>query len=227
MKNTIMSLLIVALSLMGLARASSFYEVGDIRCIYLLIHMYIHICIGSIYGSINTPSCVHFIPKLMRIQFNFVTTFYVGDSLIFQYNKDLHNLIEVSFKDYELTGHYYFICGVPGHCECGQKLEVLVMPASLQNFATTQQNNSSTSSDPKPNPIIPDPNPNPSSPNPKPKPSPRWEDPLVVLPVDAATVASLTHNAASDPYVWSGLSMLSFVLLQTLVFLLRSLCLLF
>ena len=110
---------------------------------------------------------------------------------------------------------------MPGHCECGQKLEVLVTtPDSLQNPATTQQNNSSTSnSNPEPNPTFPDPKPMPTSPDPKPKPSPRWEDPLVVLPVDAATIASLPHNAASDPCVWSGLSLLSFVLLQTLVFL--------
>ncbi|CAG7880391.1 unnamed protein product [Brassica rapa] len=219
MKNTIMTLLIVALSLIGLARSASFYEVGDTNGWTTKM--------GLDYYKTWSSS----------------KTFYVGDSLIFQYNKDLHNVMEVSFKDYELcnpnsalatyhseyepvklnrTGHYYFICGVPGHCECGQKLEVLVMaPASLQNPATTQQNNSSTSSNPKPNPTIPDPKPkpNPTSPDPKPKPSPRWEDPLVVLPVDAATIASLPHNVASDPCVWSGLSLLSFVLLQTLVFL--------
>ncbi|KAF8050239.1 hypothetical protein N665_2019s0007 [Sinapis alba] len=104
-------------------------------------------------------------------------TFYVEDSFIFHYNKDLHNVMEVSFKDYELcnpnsplatyqseyepvkvnrTGHYYFICGVPGHCESGQKFEVVVMPP-----ATAQQNNSSTSSNPKPNPTSPNPNPKP------------------------------------------------------------------
>ncbi|CAN6807255.1 unnamed protein product [Brassica oleracea] len=225
MKNTIMTLLIVTLSLIGLARSASFYEVGDTN------------------GWTTKMGLEYF--------FFFFFTFYLGDSLIFQYNKDLHNVMEVSFKDYELcnpnsalatyhseyepvklnrTGHYYFICGVPGHCECGQKLEVLVTaPASLQNPATTQQNNSSTSNsnpepnptipDPKPNPTIPDPKPMPTSPDPKPKPSPRWEDPLVVLPVDAATIASVPHNAASDPCVWSGLSLLSFVLLQTLVFL--------
>ncbi|KAJ4869865.1 hypothetical protein Rs2_11002 [Raphanus sativus] len=205
-----MTLLIAALSLMGLARATSFYEVGDTNGWTTKM--------GLDYYKTWSSS----------------KTFYVGDSLIFQY-KHLHNVLEVSFEDYEScnpnsalttyhseyepvklnrTGHYYFICGVPGHCESGQKLEVLVVaPASLQNTpaTTTQQNNSSTSnSNPKPNPTCPDP---------KPEPSPPWEDPLEVLPVDAATIASLPHNAASDPCVWSGLSILSFLLLQTLVFL--------
>ncbi|KAF8053352.1 hypothetical protein N665_1425s0004 [Sinapis alba] len=182
MKNTTMSLLIVALSLIGLARALSFYEVGDTNGWTTKMQ-------GLDYYNTWSSSM----------------TFYVKDSFISHYNKDLHNVMEVSFKDYELcnpnsplatyqseyepvkvnrTGHYYFICGVPGHCESGQKFEVVVMPP-----ATAQQNNSSTSSNPKPN------------------------------PTNDATIASLPHTAASDPCVWSGLGMLSFILLQTLVFL--------
>ncbi|CAA7033442.1 unnamed protein product [Microthlaspi erraticum] len=226
MKNTGMSLLIVALSLIGLARAASFYEVGDTN-------------------GWTTAMGVDYYKTWSSSK-----TFYVGDSLIFQYDKGLHNVLEVSSKDYEScnpnsalatyesqyelvilnrTGHYYFICGLPGHCESGQKLDVLVMPASLQNTPTVQPNNSSPSSNPNPNPSpssnpnpnpSPLPNPSPSS-NPKPNPSPHppLEDPLVVLPVDAATIAALPYNAASSPCVWSGLSMLSFILLQTLVLL--------
>lgn len=28
-------------------------------------------------------------------------------------------------------GHFYFLCGVPGHCQAGQKVEVLVKPSSI------------------------------------------------------------------------------------------------
>ncbi|XP_010418739.1 PREDICTED: mavicyanin-like [Camelina sativa] len=151
-------------------------------------------------------------------------TFYLGDSLIFQYNKALHNVMEVSSQDFEScnpnsplttyqsqyepgllnrTGHFYFICGVPGHCESGQKLDVLVMPASLDKITPSPINQ-------------PD---NRSSSNPEPNPSPTpIEDPLEVLPVDDATIATLPHNAASSPCVWRGLGMLSFFILKTLVF---------
>ena len=105
MKNTIMTLLIVTLSLIGLARSASFYEVGDTNGWTTKM--------GLEYYKTWSSS----------------KTFYLGDSLIFQYNKDLHNVMEVSFKDYELcnpnsalatyhseyepvklnrTGHYYF-----------------------------------------------------------------------------------------------------------------------
>ncbi|XP_013635727.1 PREDICTED: chemocyanin-like [Brassica oleracea var. oleracea] len=212
MKTTIMSLLIVVLSLIGLAHAASFYEVGD-------------------FNGWTTKMGVAYYKTWSSSK-----TFHVGDALIFQYNKDIHNVIQVSFRDYEScnpnsalarykseyepvklnrTGHYYFICGFTGHCEAGQKLEVLVMPASLQNTTIIQQNNTS-SSNPKPNPVNAKPSPTPKL-KPKPSPSPPLEDPLVVLPVDDATIASLPHNAVSNPRVWSGLSMLSLILLKSLV----------
>ncbi|XP_010522107.1 PREDICTED: mavicyanin [Tarenaya hassleriana] len=78
-------------------------------------------------------------------------TFQAGDALDFQYNKDYHDVTEVTLQDFQscnvsspamavyktgsdmvnLTreGHYYFICGVPGHCQVGQKLEILVQPS--------------------------------------------------------------------------------------------------
>ncbi|KAG7573179.1 Phytocyanin domain [Arabidopsis suecica] len=195
MKNTIMGLLIVALSLFSVVRATSIYEVGDSNGWTTTV--------GVDYYKTWSSS----------------KTFYVGDVLIFQYNKTFHNLMEVSFQDFEScnpnsplttyqsqyepvilnrTGHYYFICGVPGHCESGQKLDVLVMPASLENTTPIIQPNNASSSNPSPKPL---------------------EDPLEVLPVDDATIATLPYNAGSSLCVWSGLSMLSFFLLQTLVFL--------
>ncbi|KAJ4903328.1 Cupredoxin superfamily protein [Raphanus sativus] len=79
-------------------------------------------------------------------------TFQVGDSLIFEYNNELHDVTEVTPHDFELCyssnplaryqtgsdtvtltkpGFQHFICGVPGHCDIGQKLDILVFPASL------------------------------------------------------------------------------------------------
>ncbi|CAN7018690.1 unnamed protein product, partial [Brassica oleracea var. botrytis] len=79
-------------------------------------------------------------------------TFQVGDSLVFEYNNEFHDVTEVTPHDFELCyssnplaryqtgsdtvtltkpGFQHFICGVPGHCDIGQKLHILVFPASL------------------------------------------------------------------------------------------------
>ncbi|XVF72405.1 hypothetical protein PTKIN_Ptkin12aG0118900 [Pterospermum kingtungense] len=79
-------------------------------------------------------------------------TFHVGDSLLFEYNKQFHNVMQVSHNDFQTCngtsaiasytsgsdtislkrpGHFYFLCGVPGHCQAGQKVDVLVTPSSL------------------------------------------------------------------------------------------------
>ncbi|KAG7573178.1 Phytocyanin domain [Arabidopsis suecica] len=79
-------------------------------------------------------------------------TFHVGDSLVFKYNKDFHDVTEVTDNDFKqcepskpltryetgsdtviLTkpGLQHFICGFPSHCDMGQKLQIHVLPASL------------------------------------------------------------------------------------------------
>ncbi|GAA0166957.1 hypothetical protein LIER_21998 [Lithospermum erythrorhizon] len=76
-------------------------------------------------------------------------TFKVGDSLVFNYGSS-HSVSEVSPSDYsscsssnalstdrsggttitlKTAGQHYFVCGVPGHCDGGQKLTVTVSGA--------------------------------------------------------------------------------------------------
>lgn len=83
--------------------------------------------------------------------------FHVGDSLLFQYNSQFHNVKQVTHQDFQScnatspvatytsgsdsvtlkrTGHYYFLCGVPGHCQAGQKLDVLITPPTLRPTAS-------------------------------------------------------------------------------------------
>ncbi|KAM7272158.1 hypothetical protein ACFE04_026821 [Oxalis oulophora] len=42
----------------------------------------------------------------------------------------------------EKAEHYYFLCGFPGHCQAGQKLDILVKPAasSSDNIAGNESN---------------------------------------------------------------------------------------
>ncbi|XP_060180306.1 chemocyanin-like [Lycium barbarum] len=77
--------------------------------------------------------------------------FRVGDILVFEYNKTQNNVLRVSLPDYHSCnagnpitsyssgndsitikgpGHYYYICGFPGHCQAGQKLDVRVLKVS-------------------------------------------------------------------------------------------------
>ncbi|OVA05527.1 Plastocyanin-like [Macleaya cordata] len=76
-------------------------------------------------------------------------TFHVGDILNFKYHTEYHNVMQVTYPDYVscnatrplatyTTGddyitikkgaHYYFICGVPGHCQNGLKLNIHPSP---------------------------------------------------------------------------------------------------
>ena len=77
--------------------------------------------------------------------------FHVGDIVVFTYNKQFHNVMAVSKADYKncdvtkpiatwstgkdsvvlnTTGHHYFLCGFPGHCGLGQKVDVRVAASS-------------------------------------------------------------------------------------------------
>ncbi|KAK9086731.1 hypothetical protein Syun_029125 [Stephania yunnanensis] len=82
----------------------------------------------------------------------FSQSFHPGDTLVFEYNAHSHNVMQVNPSDFKscnstapplavytsgddavtfkMTGNYYFICGAPGHCEAGQKVEIKVVPSS-------------------------------------------------------------------------------------------------
>ena len=77
--------------------------------------------------------------------------FHLHDTVVFTYNKQFHNVMEVGKSDYKncsatkpiatwstgndtvvlnTTGHRYFICGFPGHCGIGQKVDIRVASIS-------------------------------------------------------------------------------------------------
>lgn len=77
--------------------------------------------------------------------------FKVNDVVVFTYNKQFHNVMAVSKADYKncdankpmatwnsgndsvvlnTTGHHYFLCGIPGHCAGGQKVDIRVAASS-------------------------------------------------------------------------------------------------
>ncbi|QCE08356.1 Cupredoxin [Vigna unguiculata] len=77
--------------------------------------------------------------------------FQIGDTIIFEYNDKFHNVMRVTHAMYKSCnasspiatfttgndsidisthGHHFFFCGVPGHCEAGQKVDINVLKVS-------------------------------------------------------------------------------------------------
>ncbi|KAJ4710377.1 mavicyanin-like [Melia azedarach] len=98
--------------------------------------------------------------------------FHVGDTIVFEYNNQFHNVKQVTHQDFQscnatsaiavyttgsdsialkTPGHYYFLCGFPGHCEAGQKLDIMVAPASL-NPSSSPRSSAGSSSHNSPHP---------------------------------------------------------------------------
>ncbi|KAG2289056.1 hypothetical protein Bca52824_048660 [Brassica carinata] len=132
----------------------------------------------------------------------------VGDSLVFEYNKDYHDVNEITTNNFELCepsnplvryetgsdtvtltkpGVHNFICGVPSHCDIGQKLQIVVLPASLGPVAA-----------PVPRPVR-----SPSSFS-SPSPSLLADSPVNNGPRYQMGPAPAPHSAASDSSAWMG-----------------------
>ncbi|KAJ7980066.1 Mavicyanin [Quillaja saponaria] len=83
--------------------------------------------------------------------------FQVGDVIIFEYNSQFHNVMRVTHAMYKscngsaplatfstgndsititTKGHHLFLCGVPGHCQAGQKVDINVLRKSDQTAPT-------------------------------------------------------------------------------------------
>ncbi|CAL5209710.1 unnamed protein product [Lathyrus oleraceus] len=77
--------------------------------------------------------------------------FQLGDTIIFEYSAKFHNVMRVTHTMYKSCnasspiatfttgndtikitnhGHHFFFCGVPGHCQAGQKVDINVLKVS-------------------------------------------------------------------------------------------------
>ncbi|GMH08420.1 hypothetical protein Nepgr_010260 [Nepenthes gracilis] len=84
-------------------------------------------------------------------QWSATKTFHLGDIIRFEYSPQFHNVMQVTHAAYRACnasfpiathttgndtivvtkrGHHFFLCGVPGHCQAGQKVDINVPRAS-------------------------------------------------------------------------------------------------
>lgn len=82
--------------------------------------------------------------------------FQLGDTILFEYDPKAHSVLEVSRSKFHgcdttspLTtystgndtvklknaGHFYYICGFPGHCQAGQKVDIRVPKNNTQTVS--------------------------------------------------------------------------------------------
>ncbi|KAJ6689397.1 hypothetical protein OIU85_005766 [Salix viminalis] len=105
-------------------------------------------------------------------------TFQVHDMILFEYNAQFHNVMRVTHAMYKACntsaplatyttgndsitiktrGHHFFFCGVPGHCQAGQKVDINVLQSN--EIAPTPSVSSSVLSPPVPSAKVPGPAP--------------------------------------------------------------------
>ncbi|KAI4317791.1 hypothetical protein L6164_025634 [Bauhinia variegata] len=98
-------------------------------------------------------------------------TFKLGDVIIFEYNSQFHNVMRVTHEMYKSCngtspiatfstgndsikitnyGHHFFFCGVPGHCQAGQKVDINVPRQKLSSATAPSPSSSSLAS-----PVVP------------------------------------------------------------------------
>ncbi|XAR53540.1 hypothetical protein NMG60_11022136 [Bertholletia excelsa] len=127
-------------------------------------------------------------------------SFLVGDSLVFEFDSELHNVMQVSRRDYDNcdAGHplrvfdggpttvplieqglFYYICGLSNYCSLGQKLVVAVTV-----HRASSPNSSATPIPPPPLPALQFSLPNPD------RHDPQWDDPDIAGPPRAADTRS-------------------------------------
>ncbi|KAL8139564.1 hypothetical protein V2J09_005585 [Rumex salicifolius] len=115
---------------------------------FAVVNLLINPCKGEVYmvgDSTGWTSVAHFDYR----RWASTKTFRIGDVVVFIYVQRFHNVMQVSQDAYEACnasfpisihtsgsdsivitgyGHHFFVCGSPGHCQLGQKVDINVIP---------------------------------------------------------------------------------------------------
>ncbi|XP_060180905.1 mavicyanin-like [Lycium barbarum] len=121
--------------------------------LFLMVLVLCVVSMGEVYKVGDSPGWTdigHFDYKSWSASKNFR----VGDSIVFEYNKQFHNVVRVTHKNFNACnatttyatfnsgndtfvirkpGHFYFISSFPGHCQNGQKVDIRVPGPTKQS----------------------------------------------------------------------------------------------
>ncbi|CAN4092989.1 unnamed protein product [Withania somnifera] len=118
--------------------------------IFLILACFMQLCFGVVY-QVGDSAGWTTIGNVDYKQWAANRTFLVGDVIVFQYHPQFHNVMQVIHAEYQSCnasapisthttgndsititthGHHFFLCGVPGHCQAGQKVDINVLRAS-------------------------------------------------------------------------------------------------
>ncbi|EXB39376.1 hypothetical protein L484_025072 [Morus notabilis] len=154
----------------------------SISVILMLLMASCGVCFGVVYRVGDSNGWTN------KANFNFENwasskNFHVGDVILFEYESGKDNVSRVNHEDFRTcnvknpirvraTGHdsitirnphshLFFISGVPGHCEAGQKVDIRVAPSDSQSNVSAP----SPDSAPTANSLAPAPSPSAAAPS--------------------------------------------------------------
>ncbi|MBA0652978.1 hypothetical protein Goklo_020190 [Gossypium klotzschianum] len=122
---------------------------------FLLMLAFVGVSLGVVHKVGNSTGWTS-LGNIDYLKWASTKNFHAGDSLFFEYNPQFHNVMQVTHDNFQSCngtsaiasytsgsdsvtlkrpGHFYFLCGVPGHCQAGQKVDVLVKSSSKAPIA--------------------------------------------------------------------------------------------
>ncbi|KAL2485874.1 Phytocyanin domain-containing protein [Abeliophyllum distichum] len=129
-------------------------DLGKMKIFFFSLMAVFGFCLGSVY-KVGDSAGWTIIGNVDYDTWASSKTFQIGDVLIFNYDAQFHNVLQVTLPGFHSCnssspiatystgndsitvtspGHYYYICGFVGHCEAGQKVDIRV-PKSPQPTA--------------------------------------------------------------------------------------------
>ncbi|PHT38694.1 Mavicyanin [Capsicum baccatum] len=132
--------------------------------LFLILASFMQLCFGVVY-KVGDSAGWTTIGNVDYKQWAANKTFSVGDVIVFQYSPQFHNVMQVKHAEYQSCnasapiathttgkdsitiathGHHFFLCGVPGHCQAGQKVDINVLRASSSPSPSPSPSSSSS-----------------------------------------------------------------------------------
>ncbi|TMW98855.1 hypothetical protein EJD97_003388 [Solanum chilense] len=125
-------------------------KIPKMTLLFLILACFMQLCFGVVY-KVGESAGWTTIGNVDYKQWAATKTFQVGDVIVFQYSPQFHNVMQVTHAEYQSCnasapiathttgkdsititahGHHFFLCGVPGHCQAGQKVDINVLRVS-------------------------------------------------------------------------------------------------